>query len=1150
MNPKFAKFVSKRWYLIIIVWIIILLISAPLSSLFFKSVSYQITITTPGSTAAKAENIVSTYFHLRNTGEAGAILILKGNVTPYSLYLSNLTKYGNITITSFYSLERGILNSTLYSLYNSTVKLNQSLVNISNQEKELNYNLSKEYNNITQEINNLQKLSNGTKKVQNEFVNVSNQINNTADELQILHYSMEQNLTAFNKIASGEKEINSSAREEALFLYGYPSEFLKIFSEYYQKTLNFTYSSQEAYIAINSSITQQEEREYFNLFYQNWLQLNINNFLQRANEAVISSANILIQENVLNSTFTKPLLQYINITNFENETPYEEFTVYFMNTTYKVPYELAEELYSIPPEEVLLQLYSNKTNLSPSFLEEVLNTTNTSEFRNLSFQLISSKLENNITELNFVKAVYENLTETPYNFAVNYISQTFKVNQSIVREVSNFTTYSQFVNYVSSQASEKTGLPQWFFSQLIYNKNTYNLTAYIISTKITKLYPLLNASNISPKEFALQLENATPYEIFNISSTLIINYAKFPAIISVNKTQLINTIDKTYNVTLNSLIVNLIKENIFPVEPISNITDQLYSHGLYLIVMNGNFTYNEAKDFQSYISSKINLTNYLTGAKPISHQLKGIANKAFSIAIPVGIILAILLTGIYFRSFIAAFVPLGIYASAFLASSALIYGVVIKLLGITVDFLTPSQVLLLALGLGTDYVVFISSRYIEERKKGKSKDEAVNEAIIWGGKAVTVTALVVMLSFLFLYIYNVPLVSDTSISEMLAVIVVWLSATTLFTSILKRAGDKLFFPAKFNVVKNNNGAKITRRPGLKVAVLSAVVIIFALIALTTPLSMNILELLPSSQSTAGVNLLDQQFTSNNIFPICLVVNETSGNFTYQEYQYALNIYHNLTSLPGVTSVESPVSPYGGVIPYNNLSNYNYTEYISHGYMLYLINQKNQPFSSQSFSLVQKIENMKIGYVGGGPVDAYNILHFVESDFFEIVVIIGVTMFVILVILTRSFAVSGIILFTIFSAVAITLGLEKLIFTSLGFSIFGIVPLFLVAIIIGIGMDYNIFLISRVHEELEKGNNMEVAVENTVKNIGRTIIFLGLIFAGTMGSLMLVNAAMLQEIGFALSVAAILETSLLWYYLAPSLLILLYRRFKTRPKMIV
>ena len=190
-------------------------------------------------------------------------------------------------------------------------------------------------------------------------------------------------------------------------------------------------------------------------------------------------------------------------------------------------------------------------------------------------------------------------------------------------------------------------------------------------------------------------------------------------------------------------------------------------------------------------------------------------------------------------------------------------------------------------------------------------------------------------------------------------------------------------------------------------------------------------------------------------------------------------------------------------------------------------------------------------LAGGPVDSYNIYNFVQSNFFIVLGEITFTMFVILLVMTRSLSVSSVIIYVIMSAVAITLGLERLVFsTLLGFSIFAIVPLFLVAIIIGIGMDYNIFLVARIHEELEKGKDMADAISTSVGALRVTIAFLGLIFAGTLGSLMLVNASILQELGFAFAVAAIMETTLLWAYLAPSLLLILYKRFKIRPKLIV
>ncbi len=1134
MNSRFSEFISKKWYIVLILWVILLAVSAPFSTLFFKSVSYQINISTPGSTSAQAEKIVSNYFHLQGASGANAILIIEGNVSNYSLFLANLTSYGNISIISYYSLERGLLNTTLSKLQNATNSLYTKIIEIKNGEITVENNLSCQYIKLNSSIIKLEELNSGTKKVEIAFINISKEINTTSIKLYNLHQGMINNLSAFCKIKEGEIEINSTARNTSLFLYGYTSLFLKEFLELYQETHNFTYSSEKAFQGVSSIINNENESKFFYAFYEFWLKNNCSNFTERAQISVENASALL------NNSFVTYLEKFINITNFENETPYCEFTVHYINETQHVPLNLAEELYSTQPETVLLSIYSERTGLNETFLQDVLTQT---EFKELAYNLILSKV--NASERPFISEVYFNLTKTPYEFAIDYISSKYNVSTSLVAEVSNFTEYSQYVNFVSSQASNESKLPEWFFHQLICYHNISNLTAYIISPKITELQPLLNASNITPKGFLLYLQTANNVSIYNISAKLVTNYANFTPIICVNRKLLQEILSK--NESVQTLVYELIKNNEFPVTLIHNITDALYYKNYYLIVMRGNFTINEAKDFQNYIKSEIPFTSYLTGSKPIDQQLRGLANSAFAIAIPVGIALAIIITGIYFRSFVAAFVPLGIYLSAFLVSSVLIWLIVIKLLGITVDFLTPSQVLLLALGLGTDYVVFISSRYIEERRKGLSKDDAVKEAIKWGGRSVTITALVVMLSFLFLYIYNVPLVSDTSISEMLAVFVVWLSATTLFTSILKVAGDKLFFPAKFTKIENKKNS--ISRPATKVGIFIAIVIIFSMIAITMPLSTNILGLMPPSQASDGVNILSQEFTTSNVFPIYVVVPISTFNET--TYNYATHIYKELSSIPGVTAVESPVSPYGGLIPYCKLSEYNYTEYVSHGYMLFVVNQKYPPFSNQAFQVVEDIENLHVGYVGGGPVDLYNILHFIQTDFLEIFLLITITMYILLVIMTRSFSVSGVVIFTIMSAVGITLGLERLVFVNiLGYGIFAVVPLFLVAIIIGIGMDYNIFLIARIHEEIEKGEDMETAVGKSVKAIGKTIIFLGLIFAGTMGSLMLVKAAILQEMGFALSIAAILETSLLWYYLAPSLLVLLYRKFKTRPKMII
>ena len=1139
MFEGLAKFIVKKWYIVLAIWALLIVLSAPLSSLFLKSVSYQVTISVPGSTSAKAENIVSNYFKLLGASGSNAVLIVKGNVSKYSSFLANLTSYGNISLYNFYTIEKGILNQTLTQIVPKVNNLTKILMNISQSEKNTSVKLQNEYVNLTSQVSKLEELHNGTLKVLTEFVNVSNTINKTALQLKQLQTSMRDNYTTFLTLHKGEIKTNETIYNTSLFLFAPVSAFLKVWVVVFNQNHNVSLANEIAYQKVSSMINNTEEKEYFALFYHYWNSSQVfpTNIYTIADQAVYNASKDFFT-NTTQFEFVSFILSNVNVTNYYNASVIEKTTVLYFNQTYHVPIKLGYELLTQDPFEVLLSIYSQKTGLSPAFLETVYNTT---DFSYLAYQTIISKVSNQ-TQKDFITEVYENLSETSEAFAIKYISQQFNVSQSVVSEVYSFNSTSDYISCVSSIASNKTNLPKWFFVSLLTTDNINNLTAYLFSSHLSSLSKLLQKSNLTTSEFALMLQNYTDFR--SLASELIVNYANFTPLLTVNKTELINVI------STNVSIEQLIKENNFPIEPIQNITDNLYSSNMFLIFMKGNFTYKEAQDFQKFIQQKLNVTTYLTGGEPVNYQLKSIASSAYSIAIPVGIILAIILAGIYFRSFIAAFMPLTIYISAYLVASVFLWAVVIKLLNITVNFLTPSEVLLLALGLGTDYVVFIASRYIEEREKGKNKDEAVYEAVRWGGRAVTITALIVMLSFLFIYIYKIPFFSDTAISDMLSVVVVWLAAITLFPAILRAVGDKLFFPRKLTNAPKTKKANI-KRPATYVGILTAVVVISVLIASSTPLTLNVLALLPPSQATQGISILSTQFKSANVFPIYVVI-PYNGTFDQSAYSYAVTIYKELSSIPGVTAVDSPVSPYGGLINYTELSAYNYTQYFSHGYMLFVINQKYQPFSIQTFHIVEQIQrDVKNAYIGGGPVDDYNIYNFVTSNFAIIVAEISITMFILLYIMTRSLAVSGIVIYTILSAVALTLALERILFTTiLGYSIFAVVPIFLVSIIIGIGMDYNIFLISRVHEELEKGSSMEEAVETAVSNLKLTIAFLGLIFAGTLGSLMLVNASILQELGFAFAVAAILETTVLWSYLMPSLLVILYRKFKIRPKLIV
>ncbi|AAY80972.1 MMPL family transporter [Sulfolobus acidocaldarius] len=1152
MFPGLAKFIVNKWYVILALWIVVILISAPFTSLFFKSVSYQVSISVPGSTAEKAENIISQDFKISGAAGSNGVLIVEGNYSQYAGFFANLTSYKNISVISFYTIEKDLLNTTFSQLSPRVDNLTKILQNISSSETSLESKLQTQRQNITGDINKLMLLRNATIKIENSFINISYTLNSTKEKLALLHRSMVENYTTFENLRKEELNVNSTATNISYFLYYPVSYFLVAWEGIYNQTHNTQLANQYAYNQVYNSLSSQQEKEYFNLFYSYWssipnplpnLQYNAQKSIENASAKIFNSTEY---------QFISFMFNYINISNFLNKSSYQTFTITYFVELYHVPYQLAYSLLNYPALQVLISIYHQNTGLNDSFLFEVFNSTNFSE---LAYQLITSNL--NTSEKEFVTQVYLNQTKSPNEFAVSYISQAYNISQTTISDILNFNSTEDYLNYIAQQASNESKIPQWFFISLYKFGNITNLTAYLISTNLGKLQPLISSSNLTTNEFALLLQQKdVNYRL--LASQLIINYANFSPILTVNRTLLVN------DIASNVSYYDVIKSGNYPIYPIQNITKSIIGNNLLLLFLKsdakkGNVTYNELVQFQQYVNNYTHLNTVLTGGEPISHQLSGIASTAYSVAIPVGIALAIILAGVYFRSVIAAFMPLTIFLSAYLVASVLLYLVAIKLLGLQLSFLTPSEVLLLALGLGTDYVVFISSRYVEERKNGRDQRDAVYDAVRWGGRAVTITAFIVILSFLFIYIYRIPFFSDTAISNMVGVVIVWLVSITLYPSILRVAGDRLFYPRKFGNSLNDGKRQakekpliVSKKPLIIVGVITAIVLISAIYAASTPLTLDVLSLLPSSQATSGVRILSTQFTSANIFPIYVVIPYNS-TFDQNAYNFTVSLYNKFMSIPGVTSVNSPVSPYGYIVNYNQLNNYNYTQYFSNNYILFEINQKYDPFSTQAFNVVKQVDKIvgNSGYVGGGPVDDYNIYSFVEGNFGLIVVEISVTMFVILWIITRSLSVSATIIFVILSAVAITLAIQRLIFSSiLGFSIFAVVPLFLVAIIIGIGMDYNIFLVARIHEELEKGNDMGSAVEVAVRRLWLTIAFLGLIFAGTLGSLMLVNAPILQELGFAFAIAAILETTLLWSLLAPSLLLLLYRKFKIRPKMIV
>ena len=126
--------------------------------------------------------------------------------------------------------------------------------------------------------------------------------------------------------------------------------------------------------------------------------------------------------------------------------------------------------------------------------------------------------------------------------------------------------------------------------------------------------------------------------------------------------------------------------------------------------------------------------------------------------------------------------------------------------------------------------------------------------------------------------------------------------------------------------------------------------------------------------------------------------------------------------------------------------------------------------------------------------------------------------------------------TILMSVIWTLGVVQLLFVhALSTDVVWIVPIVLFVICLGLGMDYDILLTTRIREGKLKGLSDDEAIQDALVRSGSIISLCGLIMGGTFLTLLLSGSAMLQEVGFALGFAILVDSLIVVPYVVPALM---------------
>jgi len=562
------------------------------------------------------------------------------------------------------------------------------------------------------------------------------------------------------------------------------------------------------------------------------------------------------------------------------------------------------------------------------------------------------------------------------------------------------------------------------------------------------------------------------------------------------------------------------------------------------------------------------LQTYVTGdlATTADSSLGSMADLGRIEPVTVGAILV--LAGLFFLAIVTPFIPLATVGMALLMAEGGLY-----LIGkyiIPIQDTTTTFLFTIMLGVGTDYAIFLMARYREERVEGRDKAQAIQTSITWSGESIATSATTVIIAFGAMTLTSFTLLRSIGVGLGFGVLIALLVSLTLIPSLILIAGDRIFWPTsgkRFEGYAARARKRRTERPGyfrraasfsvkrpvlvLGLALIISIPAIY--VSLTGSTSYDFAAGLPAAESVKGITALEQSFGAGQIGPTQVLVQFptpilANGNLTAGARASLEKLSQAIANLTNVNEVTGPTRPNGIAITGTNLADIGRDNRTAMLTVLFA----DEPFTQNSLNTVTQIRNLLTSLqnsdaslaqdtilVGGASASTLDFANETVNQFNTIKILTVAAIFIVLLVVLGSYplAITGILSIglSIIWAYAATLLFFNNILQS---GVLFIIPLVLFLLLYGIGMDYNIFILTRIREEAQKGKETRQAVVDAVDRTGGIITALALILAGALGSLLLSSNRLLEGFGFAIALAVVLDAMVVRTYLVPAIMSLL------------
>jgi RND superfamily putative drug exporter len=506
---------------------------------------------------------------------------------------------------------------------------------------------------------------------------------------------------------------------------------------------------------------------------------------------------------------------------------------------------------------------------------------------------------------------------------------------------------------------------------------------------------------------------------------------------------------------------------------------------------------------------------------------------------------------------VAFFVLLVVFGGAALTAglplvTALI-GVAIGISGITaltsaveLNESVPTVALMLGLAVGIDYALFIVSRHRQHLDEGLDPEESAARALATAGSAVVFAGVTVIIALVGLTVVGIPFLSWMGLTAAGTVAVAVLIALTLLPALLGFAGKRAGRgrrPPRDSTMGLRWARLVTSRPLVAVGAVAALLVVVALPALDLRLNLPDDSTRPTDTTERrSYDLLAESFGPGFTGPLTIVIDASDATVEQSQMEIFRRASEGLREFPGVAAASQPFANESGNVA------------------IISVTPSGSPASEATKDLVERLRERAAEIRTEFGIDALvtgnTAINIDTSDKLTaalplfLVVVVGLAL-ILLVLVFRSIPVPVKAVVGFLLTIAASLGAVVWVFQQ-GHAggLFGVestspvisfLPVLMIAILFGLAMDYEVFLVSRMRESYVRTGE---ALESTVTGFqasARVVTAAGLIMIAVFSGFILDDDVVIKSIGFALAFGVLVDAFFVRMTLVPAVLALLDRR---------